>query len=202
MPDIQRELIPHEHSFIDIPRHLAIITSAIVRHSRDVSPEDPAMVNLFKRCRDVERRALHYVNRSRGGGTSAARLPAPDSGFSSVTSNLSPITTAQSLSPPKARASSHSRPRTAPSAAMSDPALHTLAGRRLSQEVPLPETELNKSPAGAEASTEDDSWAALRRQASRPRSVSTDSVPDFRSTVEVVRPERKKGFLRNIWNRK
>jgi hypothetical protein len=203
MSDLQRESIPHEQCFVDVPRHLAIITSEIVRHSRDVSPQDSTISDLFRRCRDVERRALYYVSRHsapRGGGASAASPPASD--LSSAHSNHSPIAAAQSLTPLKARASSHSRPMTAPSAAMSDPALHTLTGRRLSQDSPLSETELDRST-GAEASKEDDSWAALRRQASRPRSVSTDSTPDFRSTVlEAVRPERKKGFLRSILHRK
>ena len=212
MSDLQRESIPHGQCFVDIPRHLAILTSAIVRHSRDVSPQDPTLSDLFRRCRDVERRALYYVSRHsapRGGGTSAAPTPTSDPSLSSANSNNSPIAAAQSLTPLKARTSSHSRPMTAPSAAMSDPALHTLTGRQHSQEFPLSETELGTST-GAEASKEDDSWAALRRQASRPRSVSTDSIPDFRSTfpggirtlVEAVRPERKKGFLRNILNRK
>jgi hypothetical protein len=198
MSDLQRESIPHEQCFVDIPRHLAIITSAIVRHSRDVSPQDSTLSDLFRRCRDVEQRALYYVSRHsapRGGGASAAPSPTSDPGLSSANSNHSPIAAARSLTPFKAGASSRSRPMTAPSAAMSDPALHTLTGRRLSQEFPRSETELNAST-GAEASKEDDSWAALRRQASRPRSISTDSIPDFRSTA--VRPERKKGFLRNI----
>jgi hypothetical protein len=208
MSDLQRESIPYEQRFVDIPRHLAIITSAIVRHERDISPQDPAMADLFRRCRDVERRALYYVSRyaSRGGGVSAARPPTSDPSLPFVDSNHSSIMAAQSLSPPNPMTSSYSRPKTAPSAAMSDPALHTLTGRRLSQEFSL---ELDTSPRGAEASV-DDSWASLRRQASRPRSASTDSIPNFRSTVprgirtlvEAVRPERKKGFLRNILNRK
>ena len=217
MPDLQQDAIPHEQHFLDIPRHLAIITSTIVRHSRNgnVTPQDPAVSDLFKQCRDVERHALYYVSRHatpRGGGASASRSHTSESagGPSTVISNHNPF---ESLSPHRSRVSSSSRPKTAPTAAMSDPALHTRVGHRLSQEL-LPSTvELGgPSETGGETAKEDDSWAALRRQASRPRSVSTDSVPDFRRTVprsggirsvvEAMRPERKKGFLRNILNRK
>jgi len=68
---------------------------------------------------------------------------------------------------------------------------------------------------GAEASKEgrDESWRISKRYASRPRSISTDSIPNPRDTgsgetdtiVEAMRPrnaERKRGFLRNILNRK
>ncbi len=192
MSDLQRELLPHEQHFLDIPRHLAIITSAIVRHSRNVSPEDPAIADLYNRCRDVERHALYHVSRHTalhsGGGGSTTRT------FSSL----------------------HSRPKTAPSGAVSDSALHNITGSRRSQEYPLSRSELDPSgEPGAEASKEDrdDSWI-IKRQASRPRSISTDSIPNFRDTASrgidmpveaTVRPrnaERKKGFLRNILNRK
>jgi hypothetical protein len=180
-----------------------------------VTPQDPTISDLIKRCRDVERHALYYVSRHaapRGGGTSASRSYTSESaaGPSTVISNHDPF---QSLPPRRSRASSSSRPKTAPTAAMSDPALHTRVVRRLSQEL-LPSTSELDGPSetGGEIVREDDSWAALRRQASRPRSVSTDSVPDFRRTVpgsggirsvvEAMRPERKKGFLRNILNRK
>jgi hypothetical protein len=219
MPDLQKDAIPHEQHFLDIPRHLAIITSTVVRHSRNITPEDPAVADLFKRCRDVERHALYNVSRHatpRGGGASAAPSHASESagGRSTAISNHSSFEAPQLLSPHRPKASSRSRPKTAPSAAMSDPALHTRLGHRLSQELLLrSEAELGgSSEMGREIAEEDDSWAALRRQASRPRSVSTDSVPDFRRTVpgsggirsvvEATRPERKKGFLRTILNRK
>jgi hypothetical protein len=209
MPDLQRELIPHEQHFLDIPRHLAIITSAIVRHSRNASPEDPAIADLHNRCRDVERDALYYVNRHamvRGGGAFATRpLASSELGLSPTpTSNYGPIDEPQSLFPKPRASSLHSRPKTAPSGAMSDPALHTLTSSR---------SELSASAEpGVEATKKEDSWRMSRRQASHPRSVSTDSIPTLRSTagdinalVEAVRPrnaERKKGFLRSILNRK
>jgi len=218
MPDLQRELIPHEQHFLDIPRHLAIITSAIVRHSRN-APDDPAIADLYNRCRDVERHALYYVSRQavlRGGRESVAHLfPSAELSRSPTTSSHGPTEELPSSLPTKSRTSSlHSRPKTAPSGAMSDSALHTVTGSRYSQEYPLSRSELDTSgEPGPEASKEDhdDSWRMSRRQASHPRSISTDSIPNLRdtgsggtdTTVEAVRPRNaKKGFLRNILNRK
>lgn len=208
MPELQRELIPHEQHFLDIPRHLAIITSSIVRHARNVSPEDPEITDLYNRCRDVERHALYYVSRHtvlRGGGAFVARLPASSDLSLSPQNNFGSIEEPQSLLPTHSRTSSFSRPKTAPSGAMSDPALHTLTSSRHSQEYPL--------GASAEpwAEITEDSWRTSRRQASHTRSVSSDSIPNLRGTpggtnarVEAVRPRNagKKWFLPNIWNRK
>jgi hypothetical protein len=220
MSDLQKELIPHEQHFLDIPRYLAIITSAIVRHSRNVFPEDPAIADLFNRCRDVERHALYYVSRHaalRDGGSVARPFPAAELSRSPTTSSYGPTEEPPSSPPTKSRTSSlHSRPKTAPSGAMSDSALQTITASRRSQEYGLSRSELSASgEPGAEASKEDrdESWRMNRRQASHPRSISTDSIPNPRdtgsggtdATVEAVRPrnaERKKGFLRNILNRK
>jgi hypothetical protein len=219
MSDLQKELIPHEQHFLDVPRHLAIITSAIVRHSRNDFPEDPAIADLYNRCRDVERHALYYVSRHaalHGGGSVARPFPTSELSRSPTTSSYGP-TEPPSSPPTKSRTSSlHSRSKTAPSGAMSDSALHTVSGSRRSQEYPLSRSELSASgEPGAELSKEDrdESWGMSRRQASRPRSVSTDSIPNPRdtgsgetnTTVEALRPrnaERKKGFLRNILNRR
>lgn len=218
MSDLQKELIPHERHFLDIPRHLAIITSAIVRHSRNVFPEDPAIADLYNRCRDVERHALYSVSRHaalRGGGPRP--FPAAELSRSPTTSSYGPTEEPPSSPPTKSRTSSlHSRPKTAPSGAVSDSALHAITGSRRSQEYPLSRSELSTSgEPGAEASKEgrDENWRMTRRQVSHPRSISTDSIPNPRDTgfggtdtrVEAVRPrnaERKKGFLRNILNRK
>jgi hypothetical protein len=213
MSDLQKELLLHEQPFLDIPRHLAIITSAIVRHSRNVFPEDPAIADLYNRCRDVERHALYYVSRHaplRGGGSVARPFPTAELDHSSTTSSYGPTEEPPSSPPTKSRTSSlHSRPKTSPSGAMSDSALHTISRSRRSQE------DSASGEPGAEASREDsdESWRMRRKQVSHPRSVSSDSIPNPRdtgfggidTTVEAVRPrnaERKKGFLRNILNRK
>ena len=220
MSDLQKELIPHEQHFLDIPRHLAIITSAIIRHSRNAFPEDPAIADLYNRCRDVERHALYSVSRHaalRAGGSVARPFPVGELSRSPTTSSYGPTEESPSSPPTKSRASSlHSRPKTAPSGAVSDSALHTITSSQRSQDYPLSRSDLSASgEPGAEAYTEDrdESWRISRRQASHPRSISTDSIPNPRDTgsggtntrIEAVRPrnaERKKGFLRNILNRK
>jgi len=217
MIELQRDSIPHEQHFLDVPRHLAIITSATVRQTRNASPpEDPALADFCNQCRDVERQALRYVSRhaaQRGGGRSPASRPLTSSEYrlSPPTSHHSPVELPRSLPPTQPRlSSSHSRPMTAPSGAMSDPALHTRTGGRDSQEFPQSGADLSASAElGTAPSNEDESWRVRH-----PHSISTDSIPNFRdapppsgtrSFVEAVGPqnvERKKWFFRNMLNRK
>ncbi|KAI9512585.1 Rho GTPase activation protein, partial [Russula earlei] len=222
MPELQKELIPNDRHFLDIPRHLALVASTIVRHSRNATPKDSAVADLYNRCREVERRALYYVSRQtmpRGGGGSSSARPfiSSDPNSSPTNSTHSPIDPLQYPSSSKPRSyGSRSRPRTAPSGAMSDPALHTRVESRRSQEFPSSGAGLGTSeePETEEASQErDDVRRTRRRQVSHARSVSTDSIPIFRDAgaggVKAlegpIRPqtvERKKGFLRNILHRK
>ncbi|KAF8274095.1 Rho GTPase activation protein [Lactarius quietus] len=63
MPELQRETIPHLPHFLDIPRHLAIITSSVSRNSRSLPPpQDPLVADLFSQCHDVEQQALSDVS--------------------------------------------------------------------------------------------------------------------------------------------
>jgi hypothetical protein len=63
MPELHRETIPHLPHFLDIPRHLAIITSSVSRYSRE-SPlaQDPIVADLISQCNDVEQQALSDVS--------------------------------------------------------------------------------------------------------------------------------------------
>src|ERR1700744_1149782 len=46
MPELHRETIPHLPHFLDIPRHLAIITSSVSRYSRtSPPPQDPIIAD-------------------------------------------------------------------------------------------------------------------------------------------------------------
>jgi hypothetical protein len=216
MIELQKDAIPHEQHFLDVPRHLAIITSATVRQTRNASPpEDPALADFCNQCRDVERHALRYVSRHAaqrggGGGRSATRpLTSSEYRLSPPTSHHSPVELPPSLPPTQPRlSSSRSRPKTAPSGAMSDPALHTRTGSRDSREFPQSGADLSASAEmGTGPSNEDDGWRVRH-----PHSISTDSIPNFRdapsgtkSFVEAVGPqnvERKKWFFRNMLNRK
>ncbi|KAH9023755.1 Rho GTPase activation protein [Lactarius hengduanensis] len=182
MSDLQREIIPHLPHFLDVPRHLAIITSSVSRYSRNSPPpQDPILADLFSQCQDVEQQALS-----------------------------DPLSLGNSSRMP----SSYSRPKTAPSGALSGDPLHASASSRHSREFSPSEVHVSTETTTLETYEDHDSWYARKRQAAyHSRSISTDSIPEFcddapgerTAFVEVLRPqnpERKKGFLRNIWTRK
>ncbi|TFK57085.1 Rho GTPase activation protein [Heliocybe sulcata] len=68
MPLLHREAIPLLPHLLDIPRHLAIITSAVIRHSRSVArststnAEEGPLDTFYARCFEVEQRALLRVS--------------------------------------------------------------------------------------------------------------------------------------------
>ncbi|KAI0257140.1 Rho GTPase activation protein [Lactifluus subvellereus] len=197
MSELQRESIPSLPHFLDVPRHLAILTSAIARNSRDSSvPQDPVIAELYNRCRDVEQHALYRVSRRAAPRGVEGSLAHPLSSSERSLGDYNPAEVPRS-GKPSSRASS--RPRTAPSGATSDPSLYNYAGSHDSREF-LPSR---------------DSGHAHKRQVSRPRSASTDSTPEPKlrdavperrpSLAEMLRPqnaERKKGFFRNMLVRK
>jgi hypothetical protein len=217
MPELQRESIPSLPHFLDIPRHLAIITSAITRYSRDSSvPQDPAIADLCNRCRDVEQQALYRVSRHlapRGvEGYVAHLLPSSEHSPSPPIGKYSPVEVPRPLSPKNLSSrtpSSHSRPRTAPSGLASDTSLYNYSSIDSRE---FPSYELNVSAeTGTEISREGENEHVRKRQVSRPRSASTDSIPEHelrniapgrkQSLVDMLWPqnaERKKGFFRNI----
>jgi hypothetical protein len=219
MPELQRESIPSLPHFLDVPRHLAIITSAIARYSRDLSvPQDPAMADLYNRCRDVEQQALYRVSRhvaSRGGaeGFVVRPLPSPEHSLTPSIGNHSTVEEPWPLSrkrPSSKTPSSRSRPRTAPSGTASDPSLYHYASSHGSREFPPFESKPSTGT-GAGTSRVDERDSLRERPVSRPRSASTDSTPEpvlggtnparKSSLVDILRPqnaERKKGFFRNI----
>ena len=201
MSELQRESIPSLPHFLDIPRHLAILTSAIARNSRDPSvPQDPVIADLYDRCRDVEQHALYRVSPHAARRDVEGSLAHPLSSSERSLGDYNPAEVPRSRKP-SSRTSSRSRPRTAPSGVTLDPSLYNYADSHDSREF-LP-------------SREGDSRHACRRQVSRPRSASTDSIPEPKlrdatlerkpSLSEMLRPqnaERKKGFFRNMLVRK
>lgn len=72
-PTLHREATPLLPHLLDVPKHLAIVTSLIVRYSRShsdrfaaldsMSTEDNHLRELCSRCLEVEDRALHRVSR-------------------------------------------------------------------------------------------------------------------------------------------
>ncbi|KAK0478352.1 GTPase activating protein [Armillaria novae-zelandiae] len=70
MTNLNLEAIPMPPHLQDVPRHLAIITSAVIRNSRDylaasqsfADKDDRSMRDLCSKCYDIEEQALHRVS--------------------------------------------------------------------------------------------------------------------------------------------
>lgn len=71
MPLLNREAIPLLPHLLDVPRHLAVISSAIVRRSNEVltknqhngTPTDSDLDEFVNKCLDIEQQALKRVSR-------------------------------------------------------------------------------------------------------------------------------------------
>lgn len=70
MPLLNREAIPLLPHLLDVPRHLAVISSAIVRRSNEVlaknqadgTPVDPDLHDFVNKCLEIEQQALKRVS--------------------------------------------------------------------------------------------------------------------------------------------
>ncbi|EJD47784.1 Rho GTPase activation protein [Auricularia subglabra TFB-10046 SS5] len=60
---LARESVPLLPYLLDVPKHLATLSSAVVRSQRRPSSDEPALKELVKLCYDVEARALQCVTR-------------------------------------------------------------------------------------------------------------------------------------------
>ncbi|KAH9081655.1 Rho GTPase activation protein [Lactarius deliciosus] len=158
MSDLQRDIIPHLPHFLDVPRHLAIITSSVTRYSRNSPPpQDPILADLFSQCQDVEQQALSDVSRQ-----------------------IAPPTQPLLLGNSSRMPSSYSRPKTAPSGALEDDPLQASASSRHSREFSPSEVHVSTETTTLETYEDHDSWYARKRQAAyHSRSISTDSIPEF-----------------------
>ncbi|KAJ6509536.1 GTPase activating protein [Mycena vitilis] len=180
----------------DVPKQLAIITSAVIRNSRDfharAKPNDPTdrPLNEFcSRCFEVEESALHRVSQLATRISSAGRRPDHSP---SISMSGSPSTSTQ-----RRKRKSSGRPSTAPSP--SDP---DAATRRMFSE-PTSPSRPPQQTAWVDAS------ARTRRQ--HLKSSSTDSIPYPKSSSTTPLPtpmdtpdsddKKKKGLLRGIWRR-
>ena len=71
MPLLNREAIPLLPHLLDVPRHLAVISSAIVRRSNEVlakhqangTPVDPDLQEFVNKCLEIEQQALKRVSK-------------------------------------------------------------------------------------------------------------------------------------------
>ncbi|KAJ7181660.1 GTPase activating protein [Mycena crocata] len=194
MPVLHRESIPMP-LIPDIPKQLAIITSAVIRNSRDyhsrAKPNDPSdrPLNEFcSRCFEVEESALQRVSQLATRISSDRRRPDHST---SLSVSVSP-------SAPRRPRKSSGRPSTAPSP--SDP---DVSARRLFSEPTTPSSPRATWETRAEAS-------ASRTRPRHLKSSSHESIPYPKSTSITPMPtpldtpdsddKKKKGLLR-IWRR-
>ena len=71
MPLLNREAIPLLPHLLDVPRHLAVVSSAIVRRSNEVlakhqangTPVDPDLQEFVNKCLEIEQQALKRVSK-------------------------------------------------------------------------------------------------------------------------------------------
>ncbi|KAJ7071030.1 GTPase activating protein [Mycena amicta] len=196
MPVLSRESIPMP-LIPDIPKQLAIITSAVIRNSRDyharAKPNDPSdrPLNEFcSRCFEVEESALQRVSQL-ATRISSERRRAEHS--PSLSMSASPTT-----SGPRRPRKSSGRPSTAPSP--SDP---NYSSRRMFTEPASP-----SSPSRQAGNWEVPNDARTRKR--HLKSPSTDSIPYPKpsstspmGTIDAADSDdkKKRGLLRNIWRR-
>ncbi|KAF7339472.1 Elongation of fatty acids protein [Mycena sanguinolenta] len=197
MAVLNRESIPMP-LVPDVPKQLAIITSAVIRNSRDyharAKPNDPSdrPLNEFcSRCFEVEESALHRVSQL-ASRISTDRRRAEHS--PSVSVSGSPVTSTH-----KKKRKSNGRPSTAPSP--SDP---TASRRMFSESVSPPQPS---SPSHSQSTWGESSVPRTVRR--HLRSTSTDSIPYPASSTPLAPldtpdsdDKKRKGLLRGIWPRR
>lgn len=185
MPVLARESIPMLPHLLDIPRHLAVIVSAVIRSSKDYQPKpvsdevrDPPLDELCARCFDVEEHALHRVTQLAHRIQSDRRRP----GASSFSASPS-----RPQFPSSPLHSHPARPSTAP--AVSD------SYRQPSESMPS-----SPSHSYAYARDTDRDHRGIPKHL---KSTSTDSIPlDHSTAVDIDDPaKRRRGILRGILRR-
>jgi hypothetical protein len=202
MPVLDREAVPLLPHLLDVPRHLAVVTSAVIRaskgkqHRRKPSELVDAQLDEFiARCFEVEETALHRV--SQLASRAAENPPAsPIANRHSASEAVSAHFRRPISSMPKSSPSIHrpissqkpSRPVTAPSQSdLSDAALGSevpsdvsLPSSPVSSNVLappsrlLPRTSQTELKSGQPSSPEEVTWS---RRNGKVRSISTDSIP-------------------------
>jgi len=219
MPALDREAIPILPDLLDIPRHLAIISSAVIRNSRDYKPssqpEDRKLEEFCSKCFEIEEYALHRVSQLATHISSDRRRLSP---------SPPPVQLISSphKSPDKQRGPRKlARPSTAPSASdvdlsrprdlLSDPSMHSNSAFNHSPSSVV----RDGTSSGLPSSTEGRDRGTWSHQLLHTRSISTESIPSFGlSTVTSSNPpdvttetsdeasKRKRGLLRGILTRR
>jgi hypothetical protein len=199
LPVLDREAIPLLPHLLDIPRHLAIITSAVIRNARDCShspnPHDQADRRLDEfcvKCFEVEEQALQRVSQL-ATRASDRRRSSPQENTNPTPTGHSPTSHIRNSSsspaaqrrPPRKFA----RPSTAPAGSRSDLShsgnlQHDVSRislpssrRRQSSHVQTPDSQSGQPPSSPDGSRDQNSWSSRKNKHRHPRSASTDSIP-------------------------
>ena len=197
MPALYRESIPLLPYLLDIPRHLAVITSAVLRYSRESpSLHHPPLEEFLSCCIDIEQQALFRVSSlvERGG---MDQVP-PSSQSNYMGLPLTPYISGDQT-PSRLRKPSHSsRPMTAPPVTSDSadsreiiteprfPPGHNLVHSRGQSSSQVNVSGGSISP--IDQALEGGSWPIRKRlPPSHPRSISTDSIPAF-NKARIVPP--------------
>ncbi|KAJ7597039.1 GTPase activating protein [Mycena floridula] len=196
---LDREAIPILPHLLDIPRHLAILTSAVIRNSRDylatqnsADPADKPLREFCSRCFEVEEQALQRVSQLATRISSNHKRPSAAGSWSQ--SPLTPISPSSPSSPTSSRRTK--RPSTAPSSDTDK------TRRRMMFETPLASPTRAFAPSPGPSPT-----TAPLSNLHLLKSPSTDSVPQFQTgSLDSPKGEPedrrwRKGLFRGIWRR-
>lgn len=217
MPVLDREAVPILPHLLDIPRHLAIITSAVIRNSREFqgkpheSAEKP-LHDLCAKCFDVEEQALLRVSQL-ATKISSDRRNSPSTRTTNPHTSSSdrlPASPLSGSSTDRRRLRKSSRPSTAPSPSESNSSQRRMFGDVASASAPLVFT---RAPTDSSVRAPGQLGRHLHL-----KSTSTDSVPTYgvgtpsAQTPVISRPhlppvdsedtgKRVRGLLRGILRR-
>ncbi|KAL1719474.1 GTPase activating protein [Schizophyllum commune] len=196
MSVLQREAIPILPHLLDIPRHLAIIASSVVRHSREFREaaahgkdgERAPMDELCACCLQVEETALQRVSQlvsrvsveQHGQVRTHVAMPSASTVMSTSSSNDSP--------PASLRSKSKQRKMQRPSTAPSSPDTEDSPRRRMFCD-PLPPSPVRRYSPSSEVHARPTAESTYRRPP-HIRATSTDSIPSKASHDGAGSPSR------------
>jgi hypothetical protein len=210
MPVLDREAVPLLPYLLDIPRHLAIITSAVIRNSREfqaksmpLSPSDVPLHDFCSQCFEVEEHALLRVSQLAARISSDRQRPPASPGWARATASVD-----VPQPPPVLSSTDHRRPRkssrpsTAPSPSESNSSQRRMFGDDPTPSTPRIFTRATKAGEG------------FKDRRIHVRSTSTDSLPSLGAgtgtsshptelppDISDEAVKRKRGLLRGILRR-
>ena len=207
MPVLEREAVPILPHLLDIPRHLAIITSAIVRNSREFQARagphgnSEAMLNeLCARCFDMEEQALLRVSQLASSTVAKRRHPLAVQPNPSARTLMIPSLPSTPTSPGQRRPRRSLRPSTAPPTSESTPSPvdNTIAALGPRLRAPAPPDHKNNGPRRHlySQSTSTDALASFVGETPEPPAPPTEPLVDYEDSARTVLGIFKRGILR------